>query len=96
MSFSIVYIGAKWCATCKVIKPKTEELAKKFSVPLKVLDLEEDLEDEEQALILKVPTLRILKEDSVIAEYNVKQVESLQTWLQENVTLLPSDPSDDF
>ena len=90
MSFSITYIGATWCSTCKVIKPKTEELAKKFSVPLKILDLDE-LEEEDKVSIRKVPTLRIFKEDTMIAEYIVKQVESLQTWLQENVTLLPSD-----
>lgn len=90
MSFSITYIGATWCSTCKVIKPKTEELAKKFSVPLKILDLDE-LEEEDKVSIRKVPTLRIFKEDTMIAEYIVKQVESLQTWLQENVTLLASD-----
>ncbi len=89
-SFSIVYIGATWCSTCKVIKPKTEELAKKFSVPLTILDLD-DLEDEEKASIRKVPTLRVFKDDTMIAEYVAKQVESLQTWLQENVTLLVSD-----
>lgn len=96
MSFSITYIGATWCSTCKVIKPKTEELAKKFSVPLKILDLEDDLDEEDQALILKVPTLRIFKGEEMVAEYNVKQVDSLQTWLQQNVTLLASEASDDF
>ena len=96
MSFSITYIGATWCATCKVIKPKTEELAKKFSVPLKILDLDTDLEEEDKVSIRKVPTLRIFKGEVLVVEYIVKQVESLQTWLQQNVTLLASEASDDF
>ena len=95
MSFSITYIGATWCSTCKVIKPKTEELAKKFSVPLKIMDLD-DLEEEDKVSIRKVPTLRIFKGEEMVVEYIVKQVESLQTWLQQNVTLLASEASDDF
>lgn len=90
---SIHYIGASWCGTCKVIKPKTEELAKKYSVSLTCFDFDNDLDEEEQAKVSKVPTLRIFKETEQVAEFNVKQVESLEKWLQTNVAL---NTSDDF
>ena len=87
MSHVIEYIGAAWCSTCKVIKPKTEELAKKFNVPLNCRDLSE----EEQAEIKKVPTLRIFKNNEKVAEYNMRQVELLEVWLQGNVPLTTDD-----
>jgi thiol-disulfide isomerase/thioredoxin len=87
MPYSILYIGATWCGTCKTIKPQTETLAKKFAVPLRILDYDNDLEEEEKSSISKVPTLRIFEDDRLIAEYNVKQIESLETWLKKNISL---------
>jgi len=83
----INYIGAKWCSTCKIIKPATEELAKRFSVPLLCFDFDEDLTDDEKDYIKKVPTIRILKNKVQVAEFNVNQVKSLETYLQANVTM---------
>ncbi len=91
MTYTIVYIGATWCSTCKTIKPKTEELAKKFGIELKVLDYDDDLEDSVKETITKVPTLLIYTNDQKIQEYNVKQVESLEQWLLQNVSLLTDD-----
>ncbi len=88
---TIHYIGASWCATCKVIKPKTEELAKKYGVGLTCFDYDKDLDEEEQAKISKVPTLRIFKESTLVAEFSVAQVVSLEHWLMSNVVLSTAD-----
>ena len=91
MSVEVVYIGAAWCATCKTIKPAIEELCRKFSVPMKILDYDKDLDDEEQEAIKKVPTLRICKDGTQVAEYNVNQVASVEAWLVENSAIGVSD-----
>lgn len=90
MTFEIVYIGATWCSTCKVIKPATVELGKKFGVPVTLMDLDA-LEDAEKDTITKVPTLRILDNGTQIQEWNVKQVDSLTAWLHANVSLRTDD-----
>lgn len=90
----IVYIGATWCSTCKVIKPKTLELGKLYNIPVKTLDYDNDLEEEEKAQITKVPTLRLLRDVVVEATWNVNQVAQLTAWLQMNVKL--NTASDDF
>ena len=90
---NVTYIGAVWCATCKTIKPQVEELCRKFSVQLKVLDYDDDLDEAGKDAITKVPTLQIYTEAGVLcATYNQKQVESLTAWLEANVSL----KSDDF
>ena len=94
MIIKIVYIGAKWCSTCRVIKPKTEELAKKFQVDLVCVDLDEDttvLTTEDKDSIRKVPTLRVYKDNILNAEFNTKQAESLEIWLQNNVSFTTAD-----
>jgi len=91
MAYNIQYIGAAWCGTCKVIKPKTEELAKKFNVPLVCLDYDKDLEEEEQATVTKVPTIRIFRDITRLAEFNVSQVDSLEAWLRGNIPLTTDD-----
>ena len=46
MSIAIEYIGASWCAPCKIAKPLAEVLAHKFAVPIAFLDYDE-MEEEE-------------------------------------------------
>ena len=87
MSVEVVYIGAAWCATCKTIKPAIEELCRKFSIPVKVLDYDKDLSEEEQEAIKKVPTLRILRDGAKVEEYNINQVASVEAWLTENAAI---------
>jgi thiol-disulfide isomerase/thioredoxin len=91
MTYELVYIGAAWCATCKTIKPQLQELCKKFSIAMKELDYDKDLSAEEQELVTKVPTVRILKTGIQIAEFNVRQVASTEAWLTANVTLQTTD-----
>ena len=91
MSCSIVYIGATWCKTCKVIKPKLEELAKRFQVEFIAKDLDEDFTEEEKGEITKVPTVRMLKDKSIVDTYNINQVESVTSWLTANVQIASDD-----
>ena len=91
-SYTILYIGAAWCKTCKEIKPATESLAAQFAVPLTIKDYDEDLDESEQAAIKKVPTIRILAATGTqIAEWNVNQVASLREWLTSNIHVGSTD-----
>jgi len=90
-SVELTYIGASWCSTCKIIKPSLEQLCKKFSVPMKVLDYDNDLTDDEQAIVTKVPTVRIFQAETMVVEFNVKQVASVEQWFSENVKIVGSD-----
>lgn len=85
MSHSIVYIGATWCGPCKVAKPRVEELAKSFQLPLTVKDLDADLTEEERAPIKKVPTIRVLDGSKVILECN--QFAALEEWVKAHVKI---------
>jgi thiol-disulfide isomerase/thioredoxin len=91
----IVYIGAEWCSTCKTIKPAIEELGKRFGVPVRCLDYETDLSEDEKDRITKVPTIR-LSGPSAAAEFNVRQVAQTEAWLSANVTLHAAAGDADF
>ncbi len=91
MVHELVYIGATWCGTCKTIKPQLVELCKKFSVPMILKDYDNDLDDEEQSLVTKVPTVRILYEGRVVAEFNIRQVAQTEEWLSANVRLAATE-----
>ena len=90
MVYTIHYIGAKWCSTCKTIKPATEEIAKRFAIPLVQYDFD-GLTEEEKGRITKVPTIRIFEENTQIVEWNVSQVKSLEAWLQTYVKMTNDD-----
>jgi thiol-disulfide isomerase/thioredoxin len=87
----IVYIGAKWCAPCKAVKPQVVELAHKFNVPLTLLDYD-DLEEEERGRISKLPTVRVSHTDGV-TEYVTNHVEQLTDRLRSTVRV---NTTDDF
>jgi hypothetical protein len=58
---------------------------------MKVLDYDKDLMDEEQAKVTKVPTVRIFQAETMVVEFNVKQVASVEQWFSENVKIVGSD-----
>lgn len=91
MVHELVYIGAVWCGTCKTIKPQLAELCKKFSIPMILKDYDNDLDDEEQSLVTKVPTVRIITDRRVVAEFNIRQVAQTEEWLSENVRLAATE-----
>jgi thioredoxin-like negative regulator of GroEL len=90
-SYTILYIGAAWCKTCKEIKPATESLAAQFAVPLTIKDYDDDLDETEQAAIKKVPTIRVFSKETQVAEWNVNQVASLREWLTSNIHVGSTD-----
>jgi len=90
MTYTLRYIGATWCATCKVIKPKAEELCKKFSIDMDTFDLEE-LDDDEANTITKVPTLQIISDNKIVETWNQSQLKNLEEWLSKNVSLKTED-----
>lgn len=92
-SYTILYIGAAWCKTCKEIKPATESLAAQFSIPLTIKDYDDDLDEAEQATIKKVPTIRIVdtRDGSTTVEWNMNQVASLREWLTSNIHVGSTD-----
>jgi thiol-disulfide isomerase/thioredoxin len=90
MVYALEYVGATWCSTCKVIKPAAEELCRRYGIAIKEYDIDE-LTEEEQAAITKVPTLTMKQDGSTIVSWNVNQVKSLTEWLQKNISLQTDD-----
>jgi len=90
MVYILEYVGATWCGTCKVIKPAAEELCRRYGVEFKQYDID-DLTEEEQALITKVPTLTIKQSGNTVVTWNKEQVKSLTEWLQQNISLQTDD-----
>lgn len=82
--YSIIYVGAKWCTTCKTIKPAIELLAECYDLDIDILDFDE-LEQEEQEIVTKVPTVHVMLQGKILAEWNTNQVNSLREWLQNNI-----------
>jgi D-Tyr-tRNAtyr deacylase len=54
---------------------------------MKILDYDNDLTDEMQELIKKVPTVRIFVDGKQVEEYSIHQVASTEAWLKKNVSL---------
>jgi thioredoxin-like negative regulator of GroEL len=92
----IVYIGAAWCAPCRTAKPALEALCRKFSIPFKPYDYDKDLDDSARETISKVPTVRIVVDGRVVAEYNSNQVAQTEAWLGAHVRMTAAAADADF
>jgi thiol-disulfide isomerase/thioredoxin len=90
----IHYIGAAWCAPCRVAKPALEALCKKFSIPFKPYDYDKDLDDTERESVSKVPTVRIFAGGVQVAEYNANQVAQTEAWLGAHVRVAAAADAD--
>jgi len=75
--YELEYIGASWCAPCKVVKPKVLEQAAKYSIPIKTYDIDEDVEKIDVDAVKKLPTLRVLQDNKVVAEFITKHNDQL-------------------
>lgn len=87
MALRIDYIGASWCKVCIVVKPEVELVARSFNVPLSLLDADV-IEDDS---IMKVPTLRVFKDDKLVSEIVTKHVDGLKAFLQAEKGLVVTD-----
>jgi thioredoxin 1 len=90
MSHHILYIGATWCGPCKRIQPQIEELAKRYGVPIRLLDLDE-MEEKDKEMITKVPTIVTFVNEKQSARYETNHVASVTEWLSKNVSLTTTD-----
>jgi hypothetical protein len=77
MSIRVTYIGASWCKVCVTVKPEIEKITTGFSVPLTVMDA-----DDEGVEVTKVPTLRLYKDDVLMKEIVTGHVAALRSELE--------------
>ena len=89
----VEYIGAAWCAPCKAIKPRVEQMCKNYGIELCVFDYDEDLTDEQRDGVKKLPTVRLYADDDNVltAEFITQQADQLEKWLGSNVCVMPTD-----
>ena len=90
MSHHILYIKATWCGPCKVILPKIEAAAKRYGVPVRVLDMD-DMEEADQAMIKKVPTVVTFTNEKQSVRIETNHEAAVKEWLEKNVSLTTSD-----
>lgn len=86
-AITLVYIGATWCGPCRTVKPRIEELCKKFSISYKLRDYDADLSEEEKETVAKVPTIQIYQGGVLVAEYTSNQVAQTEAWFQTHISL---------
>ena len=88
-AYAIVYIGATWCTSCKVMKPSVEVWSDCYHLTLRSLDYDDDLTDEEREQITKVPTIRIIniETNEPIVTFNSNHIIQLKDWLKNNVNI---------
>jgi len=89
-TYHILYIGATWCRSCKVIQPQIEALAARYGVPVRVADLD-SLEDVDKEMISKVPTIVTFINEKQSERIEKNHVATVTDWLQRTVPLTSSD-----
>jgi thiol-disulfide isomerase/thioredoxin len=89
--YELEYIGASWCAPCKVVKPKVLEQATKYSIPIKTYDIDEDVEKIDVDAVKKLPTLRVLQDNKVVAEFTTKHNDQLEEFLSKTIKPVTTD-----
>jgi len=93
-TYELEYIGATWCAPCKIVKPKVLEQAAKYAIPIKTYDINEDVEKIDVDAVKKLPTLRVIKNGEVVAEFITKHNDQLEEFLSK--TIKPATSDTDF
>jgi thiol-disulfide isomerase/thioredoxin len=90
---SVTYIGASWCGPCKKVKPSVINLCKKFCIPLKLIDYDDDLTEDQRNDIEKLPFVLVIQSGYTVARFITKHEEELEKWLMVNVRV---NIEDDF
>jgi thiol-disulfide isomerase/thioredoxin len=86
----VVYYGASWCAPCKLAGPKVEEICKKYGIALTKYNFD-DLAEDEQAEISKLPTIQIWENKEKKYEITANHIALFESWCQKNVRVIPND-----
>lgn len=94
MTYDIVYIGAKWCAPCKVTKPLIIEKANKYGLKLTLYDMDEDVDSFETSTITKLPTVRVKKDGKQVQEITTNHVAALEEFLSTHIQLATTNEMD--
>lgn len=65
--FLIIKAESSWCAPCKAVKPKFNQMAQKYSnVVFSTFDVDEQEEIAEQFSIYSIPTFIVMKDRDII------------------------------
>jgi thiol-disulfide isomerase/thioredoxin len=91
MVYELEYIGASWCAPCKVVKPKVLMQAAKYAIPIKTYDIDEDVEKIDVDAVKKLPTVRVIKNGNVVAEFITQHNDQLEEFLSKTIKLSTMD-----
>jgi thiol-disulfide isomerase/thioredoxin len=91
----IEYVGAAWCSPCRVVKPAVASLAQKYALFAEWLDYD-TMDEEAQAKVQKLPTIRIYDPSGVLLEITQNHVHQLEAFLREKANPLDSALCDDF
>ncbi len=94
-SLRIQYVGATWCAPCRIVKPAAASLAQKYAVTAEWLDYD-TMDEGAQAAIQKLPTIRIYDSDTLVSEITQNHVNQLEAFLREKANPLGSALCEDF
>ncbi len=88
----VEYIGAAWCAPCKVTKPRVQELCKKYGVEL-VEHYYDEMDEETKESVKKLPTVRVYADgdNTLTLEFITQQAELLEKWLGANVRVMATE-----
>ena len=77
-----------------MVKPKVLEQAAKYAIPVKTYDIDEDMEKIDVDAVKKLPTLRVIEDGKVIAEFTTQHNDKLEEFLSKNVK--PATTDTDF
>ena len=92
--YELEYIGAAWCAPCKIVKPKVLMQAAKYAITVKTYDIDDDVEKIDVDAVKKLPTLRVIEDGKVVAEFITRHNDQLEEFLSKNVK--PATTDTDF
>jgi len=73
------------------VKPKVLEQAAKYSIPVKTYDIDDDVEKIDVDAVKKLPTLRVLEDGKVVAEFTTKHNDQLEEFLSKNIKPATTD-----
>jgi hypothetical protein len=68
--------------------------AAKYAIPIKLYDLEVDADKFDVDAVKKLPTLRVLQDNKVVAEFTTQHNDQLEMFLSKNVK--PATTDTDF
>ena len=91
MTYDIVYIGASWCAPCKIVKPMVIEKATKYGLKLTIFDIDDDVDKLDVDSVKKLPTIRLKQDGKQVAEFITNHVAALEEFLSTHVSLKTTD-----